>query len=251
ILFEFIQEILDDERVYYSFEEIEAYRAILKKNHTIIQVNDLGAGSNVLGNKTERKISDIASSSLITPSWGQFLFRLMQHYAPKKVLELGTSLGISGAYISTALPHLSSKLYTVEGCENIANIAKSTFDHFDLKNVKQYVGDFSSYLSKFKNEHVKFDIIFIDGNHTKDATLQYFEDCQHLVHSNSIIIFDDIHWKSEMNEAWHQICDSPNVKLSIDLFKYGIIFFGSEIKEKQHFTLIKSKFKWWKMGFFR
>jgi hypothetical protein len=53
----------------------------------------------------------------------------------------------------------------------------------------------------------------------------------------SILVFDDIHWSREMEEAWGIIKSHSSVKCAIDLFFIGIIFFREEFKEKQDFTI--------------
>jgi predicted O-methyltransferase YrrM len=64
----------------------------------------------------------------------------------------------------------------------------------------------------------------VDGNHRKDATLNYFEWCLPKLSQNSIMIFDDIYWSKGMKEAWAQIKAHPEVSVSIDLFWIGLVF---------------------------
>jgi hypothetical protein len=40
-----------------------------------------------------------------------------------------------------------------------------------------------------------------------------------------------------MEEAWKQIQEHPSVKLTIDLFFIGIVFFNPDFKVKQHFKI--------------
>ena len=40
-----------------------------------------------------------------------------------------------------------------------------------------------------------------------------------------------------MSEAWSKIKRDPQVKVSIDLFQFGLVFFMQEVKEKQDFVL--------------
>jgi predicted O-methyltransferase YrrM len=83
----------------------------------------------------------------------------------------------------------------------------------------------------------RIDLAFIDGNHRKEPTLRYFETILPKTHEGSCIVFDDIHWSSEMEEAWELIRKDERVKLSIDLFFIGIVFFRTEFREKQHFSI--------------
>ena len=74
-----------------------------------------------------------------------------------------------------------------------------------------------------RDSNNNFDIIFIDGNHKKDPTIQYFSELQPWLSSKAIIIFDDINWNSEMQEAWHIVKSYKNVTYSIDMFKFGLL----------------------------
>ncbi|HQX73085.1 MAG TPA: SAM-dependent methyltransferase, partial [Chitinophagaceae bacterium] len=55
--------------------------------------------------------------------------------------------------------------------------------------------------------------------------------------NDSILIFDDIHWSREMEQAWETIRNHPSVRCTIDLFFIGIVFFRQEFHEKQHFVI--------------
>ena len=80
------------------------------------------------------------------------------------------------------------------------------------------------------------NLVFFDGNHQKEATLKYFNMLLPLAHNDSVFIFDDIHWSRGMEEAWEAIKDHPQVRVTIDSFYWGIVFFRKE-QEKEHFII--------------
>jgi predicted O-methyltransferase YrrM len=228
-------EVIANNHRFYAFKEIENLRNSLLNNHESIEIKDFGAGSSINKNK-KRKISDIAKNSLIEKKHGELLFKLVNHFKPKTVLELGTSLGISTAYL--AKPISETTIYTFEGCPQTANIAQNTFNQLNLSNIKITVGDFNETFQAFLLKKGIPDFVFIDGNHTYEATINYFNILIKLVKEDTIIVFDDIYWSSEMTKAWKEIITNQSVKLSIDLYKVGILFFNEEIKVKQDFKLI-------------
>ena len=79
-------------------------------------------------------------------------------------------------------------------------------------------------------------LIYFDGNHQKEATLKYFEMLLPLAQNDSVFIFDDVHWSKGMEEAWEEIKAHPRVRVTIDSFFWGIVFFRQE-QEKEHFTI--------------
>ena len=78
---------------------------------------------------------------------------------------------------------------------------------------------------------------FLDGNHRKEPTERYFRELLPYLNNDSILVFDDIHWSKEMEEAWATIIEHEAIRCSIDLFFFGIAFMRKEFKEKQHFVV--------------
>ena len=233
-VFDFIIHVLNDKKKYDSYLKIESIRKQLLKNDNTIEVEDFGAGSAVIPYK-ERRIKDIAASSLKKKKFAQLLFRIARYYHSKTIVELGTSFGISTAYLASA--NSGSKVYTFEGAKNIAAIADQNFKILGLKNIELIKGSFEKTLSLFNDKIKSVDLLFIDGNHRKDPTLHYFDFFLKKSTNDSIFIFDDIHWSPEMEEAWKLIQNNDAVTLTIDLFFIGLVFFSKDFKVKQHFTI--------------
>jgi len=82
----------------------------------------------------------------------------------------------------------------------------------------------------------QLDFAFLDGNHRKAPTIQYFEACLEKTNDQSIIVLDDIHWSKEMEEAWETIKSHSKVFVSIDLFEVGILILNPKL-EKQEYIL--------------
>ncbi|MEM8526722.1 MAG: class I SAM-dependent methyltransferase [Bacteroidota bacterium] len=236
---EFAKEVLEDRRDFYAFDEVEALRRLLLRDRNTIQVTDFGAGSQV-HKSNERQIKKMAKHSITSPTFCRFLFRIINLYKPQQILELGTSLGVATLYQSFAA--LNSQITTIEGCPNIAARAQQHFDLLGVDNINSVVGQFAKVLPNTLKKMKKVDFAFLDGNHQKEATLDYFEQCLAYAHEGSVFVFDDIHWSEGMEDAWETIKAHPKVKVSIDLFFFGIIFFKKE-QQRKHFTLIPSRWK--------
>ncbi len=52
-----------------------------------------------------------------------------------------------------------------------------------------------------------------------------------------LLIFDDIYWSMEMNEAWKTIQAHNSVTLTLDVYQMGICFFMKEKLAKENFVL--------------
>lgn len=215
------------------FGAIESRRRSLLRNTREITIKDFGAGSKQNASNV-RKVCYIARTSLSKGKYARLLYNIMYRYKPQQVIELGTSLGIGTAYMASGCPEAS--VVTLEGSETIADIARETFHECNITNVEVVVGRFDDTLPGVLQKMGEVDCAFVDGNHTKEATLRYFEQIYPYCKSSSFLIFDDISWSEGMYEAWQTIVSDCRVRISIDLGKKGIVFFREGI-EKQHFTI--------------
>lgn len=233
-VFEFITHVLNDSKQYAAYEKVEALRQELLEEKAVIEVEDLGAGS-TLAKTSSRSIASIAKHAAKPPKYAQLLFRLVNYYQPETILELGTSLGISTCYMAMANPH--AYVVTGEGSNAIAAEATRNFHAMNLPFVELVEGNFDDTLPEMLQSMPIVDMAFIDGNHREEPTLRYFNQILPHTHNFSMIVFDDIHWSAEMEAAWEAIKAHPRVRMSIDLFFVGIVFFREEFKVKQHFTI--------------
>ena len=160
---------------------------------------------------------------------------MIDYYGPKQIIELGTSLGITTAYLASANP--AAKVTTFEGSNAIAKIAGHNHQLLGLTNVDLIEGNFDEQLPLWLAQNKSVDFAFIDGNHAFKPTMAYFEALLDVVEDHSILVFDDIHWSKEMEGAWAQISAHSRVTLSIDLFFIGIVFFRKEFAQKQQFSI--------------
>jgi predicted O-methyltransferase YrrM len=197
-------------------------------------VEDLGAGSRVSSAK-KRSVKQIAKNVLKPKKYSRLLFRIAKYYQPKLVIELGTSLGITTAYLSKGAP--LSKIISVEGSNSVAEIAESNFNKLGCNNIQLIRGNFDVLLPQILREIFFVDLAFIDGNHQFQPTMNYFKQFLSKAKNDTILIFDDIHWSKEMEKAWEEIKNNGEVRCTIDLFFIGLVFFRAEFKEKRHFTI--------------
>lgn len=214
-----------------SYKQITLYRKALKKSKDTIGVIDLGSGSRVF-KTNQRSVSKMAEKVGASKKESKLLFRLVNYLQINTILELGTSLGI--ATHAMAVANSEIKMTSIEGCPNISEYTKSTLGQFNIKNTEILTGDFNDIIKPLVS--YKYDLIYFDGNHQKQATLDYFETLLPTATNDSVFIFDDMYWSKEMTEAWETIKKHPQVTVTIDTFFLGFVFFRRE-QEKEHFTI--------------
>lgn len=232
-VYKLTDEVIYDFSAKKVYDDIEKQRKKLLVDDRLITVTDLGAGSHLNKNRT-KKVKEIAKNALKAPHLAKLIYRLVAFQQPKNIIELGTCLGITTAYLAKAQP--TADVLTIEGCPETAKIAHQNFIELDLANVELQVGNFNDLLPKAINEAEQLDFVYIDGNHTKEATLNYFNWCLPKLHQGSLLIFDDIYWSEGMKEAWTEIKNHPEVTVTVDLFWIGLVYFKKD-QAKEHFKI--------------
>jgi predicted O-methyltransferase YrrM len=234
-IYNLTKEVIYNEMRYPAYLQINKLRKQLLNNLSVIEVHDFGAGAgNHKYTEKLKSISSILKNNSIRPKYGELLYRLVDHFQPDFMLELGTSLGISTVYQALAAPNAT--FITAEGCSGIAEKANENFQLLNLNNIKIEIGNFDTLLESILEKLPQIDFAFIDGNHRKDPTIHYFQQCLKKSHNDTVLVFDDIHWSPDMNEAWTFISQHESVTLSLDLFQFGIIFFKKELS-KENFII--------------
>jgi predicted O-methyltransferase YrrM len=232
-VFNLITKCFYDRKSKPEYSILKNYRNLLLKNKNLIEVTDFGAGSKVFKSNT-REISKIAKTAGISLKRAKLLFRVADYFQPEAILEIGTSLGLATSALALGNP--KAKIITLEGCTETSKIAQEQFAKFGLTNINFVVTEFSTYFKTINQKPQTINFIYFDGNHSKKATLNYFEGLLPTITNDCIWIFDDIHWSTEMEEAWESIKNHPKVKVTIDTFQWGFVFFRKE-QEKEHFII--------------
>jgi len=156
---------------------------------------------------------------------------------------MGTSLGISGAYLAFTNP--SSEIISIEGCPETAAIASKNFKALEIKNIELLNMEFDPGLEAVFKKWKSFDLVYVDGNHKKIPTLAYFDYLISKAHQGSVLIFDDIHWSKGMEEAWQQMMADERSGITLDLYQFGIVFPKKDQIQKQQHVIVPVKWKPW------
>lgn len=140
------------------------------------------------------------------PKADQLLYRLVKHFNPKHIVEIGTGMGISKLYLSRALP----------------NASLTTLEHdASLKHA----------IAKLNN----IDFAFINYYHPAEL-LNCFEMLLPKLHADSVLVICNIYGSPQAKQNFQQIKQHPRVTATVDLFWLQLIFFRDGMA-KEHFRL--------------
>ena len=231
-LFELVRFILRDRNAYYCFADIERRREYLKSCEDELDVLDFGSQGSKEGKHVRRRISEIAKTHLERPEVGQLLFRLVnwlgtREKRPLSIVELGTSLGITTAYLASA--DSRNSVLTFEGSGEVLNVAKGVWRMLKLENIQWIVGNIDHTLldsdhSLYNGAPARVDVAYVDANHTYEATIRYADFLLSRLNTKGVLAIDDIHYSEEMERAWAELKNDQRVTTSMDLYHIGLLF---------------------------
>lgn len=250
LAYAFLGEVIEDRRHFYVHDDIEALRRRYASDDTLIELDDAGAGSQVRTARRSR-VRDIASGSATPARLGRYLTSLVDWRGARRVLELGSNLGIGSCYLAAGMP-FGGRLVTIDADPGMAAYAKTGLAQtVPLARADVVTGTFAERLPAALETLGRVDVAFVDGHHAEGPTKAYFEHIRAYCHADTVLVFDDIHWSSGMEAAWAWIREQPGVSLTLDLYRWGVVFFDPSVKSPQHLDVAPWRWKPWHMGFFK
>lgn len=116
----------------------------------------------------------------------QYLLVMAKSHQPKRILELGTAIGISGCCLLSACPQAT--LVTVEKNPEFFQQAKQTFAELGYQNrVTSICGDAGEEIEKLTGT---FDFIFLDS--AKVQYVKYLPTLKKLLSQGGVLFADDV-----------------------------------------------------------
>lgn len=202
------------------FERIEAERARLLADDRHLDPTKGQSHSNVA------LITRKASVSL-DHAWT--LWQLTRSTRARRVLEMGTCVGVSGSYLAAAAGDgaRGGTLRTLEGRADRAAVARETFARLGLEDVEVVVGSFRRTLTHVLDDG-PFDLAFVDGHHDGDATLGYVDRIRAASAPGAVLVLDDIRWSDSMAAAWAEVQQRLSSSAAADLGRVGVVVLGAE-----------------------
>lgn len=233
-VFDFVQRVLNDDRQFYAFRQIENLRQLLLNDQRMFEVKTC-TQELVTQTPVYAKRSDFIQQADRQVKFGQLFFRMADRYAPLEIVELGTTLGINTAYL--AMANNKAVVTAFEKNETLAAIVNENCKKLGIENCRLIIGDTERRLSEWLLVNQKIGMVLVDSCKTYASTIGYFSVLLKAVDEDSILIFGGIHSSKEMEQAWEEIKENEIVTLTIDLFFVGIVFFRKEFRVKQNTSI--------------
>lgn len=163
---------------------------------------------------------------VLRPPFTRFLHFIVRELRPQQVLECGTGYGESSLHMLAALEDLRhGHLHTIELDPTRRRLALDAVDRFfpQTQRITSVEGSFSDALPGVVVGTAPLDLVFEDGPHTPDVTLDVFEQVVDAVRPGGLMIFDDVQHEMGNQPAWAEIRSDPRVAASLEInARFGI-----------------------------
>lgn len=199
--------------------QVDGLRRRLRQSGETVEVVDYGAGTRGGTRPPVRAVAEVYRRAATGPAWGRFLFGLARGLRPRRVLELGTNLGVGAAHLAAALSlneaegGPAGRLVTLEGAPALAALARghlADLGHADRAEV--VVGPFAETLpgvasggGPSADADTGFDLVFVDGHHEPAAALGYLGTVWDALAPGAVVVLDDVEPGRPVRRAWRRL----------------------------------------------
>jgi hypothetical protein len=121
----------------------------------------------------------------------EYIIKILNEYKPKRILEIGTNIGSFDIIVQELLP--DCEVFTIDLFDFSERVTEIN-DYFGNKNIKFYKGDSTSFAFRSWIQHHKFDLAWIDANHSYDYIKNDIQIC--VDYKIPLIVLDDCSEKS-------------------------------------------------------
>jgi len=171
--------------------------------------------------------------SLLKDKEAFLLLRLFAYRNIQNYLELGVSAPLASHCAQIAAPKARIFIWKTE---------ESTLEWNSKKGIQEAailreggLGGVEELEKKFLHGK-KYDLVVFGSALPTENVFTYFQKALGAVANETIFIFEGIHSNAEKDKIWNRIQEHSRVRVTIDIFSWGMVFFRKE-QAKEHFTI--------------
>lgn len=221
-VFELVTKVIEEKLPYYKYGLVEKVRKIYQTSSKSLSLDG-----------EEVKVSSLVKRLSMDPSHAQVMFRLVNKFKPKNVVETGMGLGITTMYL--AAPDSKLNVVTLERRKVLAEFASSYVRKAGFRNVKVEEGDPLERLPKVLDAMESLDFLYMGDCQDAEDVEKRLDLCLPKMGEQSVLVVCGIYENESMTEAWRRIQALDKVRVTLDLFKYGIAVFDGKLQKEDYY----------------
>jgi len=212
-IYNLITKVIEEKTPYYFFDDIENFRKELLSRENLLKT--------LTARETQHK------------NYGALLFRLVNFFKRRNVLQIGSSTGVMSLYMALPLRN-SCECYALEERPGLLESVRTFAENCSLKNLHLLEGVYAEILQRLKPENDSFDFIFINTKGDSEKTSEALRLVETFINENTVMVIDNIRHDKTMKKIWKDLKNRPDVGLTIDLFSLGLVFFNTQLHKQNH-----------------
>jgi predicted O-methyltransferase YrrM len=221
-VFHLITKVIGERRLYYRYYDIEMIRQQLLFKEDSIEL-PLKGGRSTIAKVVEREG--------IRPKRGALLFRLTNYFQPEKILQIGSTMGLSTLYLSSYRPGLTC--VSIETVPEYTSISRWVYQKAARTAIDLQAGDYQTLLPLALERMGKVDFVYFNTP-IETFPSQLFDICLKYAHNDTAFVIEDIRVNKSMRKFWKTVCEHPKVSVSIDLYSAGIVLFNKNLHKQMY-----------------
>ena len=224
-VFDLITNVIEDQCAYYSCDDIALIRKKLKQKTGVVHYK----GNRISVKQAVRRYG-------ISRKEGDCLFRLTNHYKPRTIVAIGSSLGLIPLYLTRYDSTVSC--ITLESEPDFARIATHLLSKETNLSLQIRSGVYHKIIPGVLTRLKRIDCIFVDKNVELNDLDNIFNQCLPFFHADTFCVWAGIRSSSEKYHFWQQLCQHPQVTVAVDMFQMGLLFFQPKLHKRVYRTII-------------
>jgi predicted O-methyltransferase YrrM len=212
-VYDLITKVIEEKSSFYAYKEIENFR------------KHLLAGNN--------ELSLITAKETQHPNYGALLFRLVNFFKCRNILQIGSSTGVLSLYLALAF-RTQGECYLVEERSGLLQNLKEYALAHNLQKLHYVEGDFERSLQKLSAVFPAADLIFINLYPGSIELEKLLDLCRFFIKKSTVLILNDVTKNKEMKNLWKKIKKDAQTRVCVDLHALGIVFFDDKLPKRHY-----------------
>jgi len=204
-------------------EATDLERCAALRDELLARGDEVGDVFEALGGTTVVRVGAEAAGASVPAVEAVLLYRLVRLLRPRRVVELGSAFGVSGAHLASALAAEGcGELVTIEGSPSRHEIAAETIERAAAGVTTALCGFFEDHLDALGGA----GLVFVDGNHQVEPTLGYVDEVVARAARPCALVLDDVDWSPEFARMWRSLRRDGRFTAAGGVAGLGVLLLG-------------------------
>lgn len=232
-VYHLITKVIGERNPYYIYQDIDRLRRTFQYKEEPVSYADRRNP----GKQRSCSAGTLFKRRAIRPRQGKFLFRLANYLKPVRILHIGPSLDLSIVYTSAYASGLECAM--VDAMPESVSLTRELVEKGCRNPVDLQTGPYKEALQRVWERMETVDFVFFNTAHEQNDPVKLFRECAKHANEQTVFVFNEIKVNQLMRACWHEVCASPDVTVTVDLYSLGLAFFTKKLHKRTYKAYLK------------